>query len=380
MANGTVVVWGPNVFVLAEDESEARKMFKKQNKQKVEAVDILEEVEGVIEAKPSKSSGSSTDSTTRIISSSGSGSGSGSSSSSSSSSSSKVTGSKSKSKSTGSRPSVPSTQVPAETKGHSTIVVLTYNVLYEIGDPTKCIKPCEHEACVQNVCMFIDKEAKDCDFIGIQEYIHIDKLTKYSRKLRIMGHSHTEYKGNLAHLLRYGPITFYDKDKYKPDEECSHMKTGFMKRLGRGIQINFFSKWLCVINVHAGHKRNGNGIDTFERSLNEYLNGNYCSADCKQKFIRKLKEYEIIMLGDMNDEMVNDFSFKVDGTERRLVGRTTERTCCGDKQKLDGNNKSMGAYDHILSTFSDPQKTKTQVHTGLKHHSDHSPVKSKIVA
>ena len=99
----------------------------------------------------------------------------------------------------------------------------------------------------------------------------------------------------------------------------------------------------------------------------------------QKTYIRKLKEYEIIMLGDMNDEIPNDFSFEVDGETRSLVGRTRERTCCGDKKKMDGDNTNSGAYDHILSTFSNQQKTKPKVYTGLTRHSDHNPVKSIIV-
>jgi hypothetical protein len=175
------------------------------------------------------------------------------------------------------------------------------------------------------VCRFIDREARDCDFIGIQEYIQIGKLIGYSKKLRSMGHSHTEYKHkHNEHLLTWGPITFYDKEKYELDEECGYMKLGFMKGLGRGIQINFFNKWLCVINVHAGHKKKdgtGNGIDTFEKSLDWYFKSKYCSTKCKETYITKLKEYELIMLGDMNDEIPNDFSFQVDGKTRRLVQR-----------------------------------------------------------
>jgi hypothetical protein len=255
------------------------------------------------------------------------------------------------------------------------LVVLTYNVLHEIGHPTK-IQPCENDACIKNVCKFIDTKAAECDFIGIQEYAEIDKLSSHSTKLRSMGLSHTEYEGK---LLKYGPITFYNKEKYVPDAECSHMKFGFLGKLGRGIQINFFNGWLCVINVHAGHKGKGDGIDKFETSLHEYLNSTYCKAECKQEFIKKLQEYDIIMLGDMNDHMNADFSFRVQGTERRLGGRTIDGTCCGDKRTMDGVNTKCGAYDHILSTLWDPQKTKTKVYTGLKHHSDHNPVKSTMV-
>jgi exonuclease III len=355
MSGGMVASWGTRVFVLAEDEEEAQKLFKKQ---KV-AVETIEEVDSALKAKEGtrsiRKSGTQVADVAGVA------------------GVADVENTKSKSKSKNKR---------EDSTSSDRIVVLTYNVLYKIGDPvTHAIKQCEKDVCVKNVCRFIDREANDCDFIGIQEYIKIDKLIGYSKKLRSMGHSHTEYKHkHNEYLLGYGPITFYDKAKYKLDEECGHMKLGFMKGLGRGIQINFFNKWLCVINVHAGHKKDRKGIDTFEKSLDWYFKSKYCSTKCKETYIRKLKEYEIIMLGDMNDKIPNDFSFQVDGKTRSLVGRTRESTCCGDEKKMNGDNTNSGAYDHILSTFSNQQKTKTKVYTRLERHSDHNPVKSSIVA
>ena len=225
-----VASWGTKVFVLAEDEEEAQKLFKKQ---KV-AVETVEEVDRTLKAKEGtrsiRKSGTQVAGVAHV----------------------ENTKSKSKSKSKNKNKNKNKGEDSASS---DRIVVLTYNVLYEIGDPVKhAIKPCEKDVCVKNVCRFIDSEAKDCDFIGIQEYIKIEKLIGYSKKLRSMGHSHTEYKYN-EKLLEYGPITFYDKEKYKLDEECGHMKLGFLGRLGRGIQINFFNERLCVINVHAGHKK-----------------------------------------------------------------------------------------------------------------------------
>jgi hypothetical protein len=344
-----VASWGTRVFVLAEDKEEAHKLFKKQ---KV-AVETVEEVDRTLKAKESDGTRRARKSGTQVAG---------------------VAG----------VAHVANTKNKNKNKTEDPIVVLTYNVLYKIGDPvTHEIKLCENDACIKNVCGFIDSEAKDCDFIGIQEYIKIDKLTRYSKKLGSMGHSHTEYKHkHNKHLLTWGPITFYDKEKYELDEECGHMKLGFMGRIGRGIQINFFNKWLCVINVHAGHKKKdgtGNGIDTFEKSLDWYFKSKYCSTNCKETYISKLKEYEIIMMGDMNDKIPNDFSFQVDGKTRSLVGRTKKSTCCGDEKKMNGDNTNSGAYDHILSTFSNQQKTRTKVYTGLRMHSDHNPVKSTIV-
>lgn len=363
MASGMVASWGTRVFVLAEDEEEAQKLFKKQ---KV-AVETIEEVDSALKAKEGtrsiRKSGTQVADVAGVA---------------------HVENTKSKNKSKNkskSKGKNKNKNKREDSTSSDPIVVLTYNVLHEIGDPVKHeITQCANDACVKNVCRFIDREAKDCDFIGIQEYIKIDNLTGYSKKLGSMGHSHTEYKHkHNKHLLGYGPITFYDKAKYKLDEECGHMKLGFMGRLGRGIQINFFNKWLCVINVHAGHKKDGNGIDKFENSLDWYFKSKYCSTECKETYISKLKEYEIIMLGDMNDGIPNDFSFKVDGNTRSLVGRTKKSTCCGDENKMDGDNTNSGAYDHILSTFPNQQKTRTKVYTGLMRHSDHNPVKSIIV-
>jgi hypothetical protein len=78
------------------------------------------------------------------------------------------------------------------------------------------------------------------------------------------------------------------------------------------------------------------------------------------------------MFGDMNSN-INDFNhITIDGVKRKLDGRTTTRTCCGDLKILDGNNNNQGAYDHILSSFS--KSFKTKVYEGLAFYSDHNPV------
>ena len=169
---------------------------------------------------------------------------------------------------------------------------------------------------------------------------------------------------------KYGPITFYDKTKYKLDQTCNTMKFGFAyPQLGRGIQINFFNGDLCIINVHAGHNTNNN-IDTFDEYLEDFLN--QYSKKCRNEFIQKLQTYKIIMLGDMNSNIKHFNHITIDGVKRELHGRTLKITCCGDVKIMDGNNNNHGAYDHILSSFS--KSFVTKVYEGLEFHSDHNPV------
>ena len=171
-------------------------------------------------------------------------------------------------------------------------------------------------------------------------------------------------------IKKYGPITFYDKTKYKLDQTCNTMKFGFAyPQLGRGIQINFFNGDLCIINVHAGHNTNNN-IDTFDQYLEDFLN--QYSKKCRNEFIQKLKTYKIIMLGDMNSPIKDFNHITIDDVKRKLHGRTLKITCCGDLKIMDGNNNNHGAYDHILSSFS--KSFVTKVYEGLSFHSDHNPV------
>ena len=257
------------------------------------------------------------------------------------------------------------------------IKVLTYNVAHEIGKSPIC----NGDECIKNVREFINQHASDCDFIGIQEYSDIGKLIKDSGKLFRMKNTHFIYK-------KYGPITFYDGEKYMLDKDCNSMKFGFNGPMGRPILINFFNNNLCVINVHAGHLTKpvvqadgkilvANDITTFNDSLELYLKDNKFITVCKDEFIQKLQTYRIIMLGDMNSDLHNFKSITVNGLVIKLYGGTKDPTCCSDVTKLDGVYADVKKpYDHILNNFSN--KIDTKVYQDLKSHSDHSPVISTI--
>ena len=261
------------------------------------------------------------------------------------------------------------------------IKVLTYNVLHEISSISKC----GADRCIKNIGVFIDTHANDCDFIGIQEYIDIPKMTQYSETLRNMQYS---YKNpTLPSQKDYAPITFYNPEKYTLDKSCNTMKFGFNGPLSRGIQINFFNDNLCVINVHAGHltkdTKNDDGktlvqndITTFDKSLKSFLESKKCAKECKDVFIHKLQTYRIIMLGDMNSEIKHFDHITIEDKVIKLVGRTEKLTCCGDRNKMNGVNIDSGTFDHILNSFSD--KIQTTVYENLEYHSDHNPVISTI--
>ena len=246
------------------------------------------------------------------------------------------------------------------------IKVLTYNVLHEISK----IPACKEDICLKNIGSFIDKNAKDFDFIGIQEYSNILKMRLYSKELYKMSVTHDEVPD---YLKTYGPVTFYDNKKYKLDDSCNTMKFGFSGRLGRGIQINFFNNNLCVINVHAGHDT-ADKLNMFDKSLKDYLESTYCDKKCKDIFIKKLQTYKIIMLGDMNNNLTVFTYITIADKKRELYGRTTEPTCCEEKKTMNGKNVENGAYDHILSTFA--KKFFVKVHRPMELHSDHDPVTS----
>lgn len=267
----------------------------------------------------------------------------------------------------------PEPQRPARTKRRRVqISVLTYNVIHTLTNLNMCRSRRDRPAtCLERVCTFIDENAKHCDFIGIQEFSNRETLRKHSKKLRGMSDSHVFYTGKLEELKEIGPVTFYDHTKYVLDDDHSWLKFGF-GGLGRGIQINFFKGNLCVINVHAGHGTNEAGkentLDTFGMYLEEHLRSTY--VDGPDIYVKKLQEYDIIMMGDMNNTAVEFTSFTVRGITRILSGRTTEPTCCLGKKTLRGS--ATYAWDHILCT--EKLTGKREVHSGLTLHSDHYPV------
>jgi hypothetical protein len=248
------------------------------------------------------------------------------------------------------------------------IKVLTYNVLHEISK----INVCKEDKCLKNICSFIDKNTKDFDFIGIQEYSNIPKMRQYSKELTKMSVTHDEVP---EYLKKYGPVTFYDNKKYKLDDSCNTMKFGFSGQLGRGIQINFFNNNLCIINVHAGHAPKDK-INMFDKSLKDYLESAFCDKKCKDIFIKKLQTYKIIMIGDMNNNLNNFTYITIADKERSLYGRTTKPTCCEEKKTMNGRNVEYDAYDHILSTFA--KEFTVKVYRPMELHSDHDPVSSTL--
>lgn len=248
------------------------------------------------------------------------------------------------------------------------VSVLTYNVIHSIRNTMSHPRCKASPTCLENVCGFIDENAKHCDFIGIQEFSNRETLRKHSKKLSGMKDSHVFHTGKLQEI---GPITFYDSGKYQLDDEHSWLKFDF-GGLWRGIQINFFKGKLCVINVHAGHGTNRagkpNSLDTFGMYLEKHLRSKY--VDGPDHYVKKLQEYDIIMMGDMNNSAEKFTSFTVRGIKRNLSGRTTDPTCCLDESTLWG--RATKAWDHILCT--EKLTGKREVHSGLTLHSDHYPV------
>ena len=181
------------------------------------------------------------------------------------------------------------------------------------------------------------------DFVGLQEATNWKIIKQNSFYLSKMNQIHT--KSGKEKL-----VLFYD-DLFKLDK--NNVIKGELK-LGRPFIVAFFGEKLCVITLHAGHNKN---IYEFNQILEKILD---------DKIKERLKNSNVILLGDLNDTIENGF----DLLGMKLYGRTRSKTCCNLKY-----NKMNYAFDHILST----QKHKlTENLTQFHPASDHNPIKTTI--
>lgn len=286
------------------------------------------------------------------------------------------------------------------------IRVLSYNISWEAmtgewcsgENPTKCLK---------NIAKFIQDKGP-YDFVGLQEASEWNEIKKRSTYLQNMNHVHLRFSEE--------QITFYDK-KYILDDGIQIIKSYFGTP-GRPITILFFQGNLCVINVHAGHGKTKNdknkneytfmksdcgdtpisdSIYNLEKLLNMALNnfmyykqsGTTCTYSGRSEFIyknndikkkldqikrdeitTKLKTYDIILIGDMNNPLNTIPKFWT----REFYGKTTEVTCCTNSNLIQTGHDKVA--DHIL--YTKPNKHMTKVYRPGDYHSDHLPVIAEI--
>ncbi len=261
------------------------------------------------------------------------------------------------------------------------IKVLSYNVCYEAmqGTHTKCQKQINNNnICLNNLASFI-KSNNPFDFIGLQEATNYENIVKVA-DLTNMG---SVIKDSAEHM-----ITLYNKDKYTLEFSMIGGMSGstdIIKPDARPFTMLFFTQQICVFNMHGSHNNPKFGYSFF--NFNEYLKTQLEGHNRKKEIIEKLKKYDIILMGDLNNKIAgngnyssldNSYLFLKDPelvpNGRRLYGVTKENTCCDNNLKPTHNNVKFIA-DHILSTF---KNIKNQVSDPISPASDHLPIIATI--
>lgn len=227
--------------------------------------------------------------------------------------------------------------------------LLTYNVFWKALDIDQdiCPKKNNQTKCSINIAKFIDQTAP-YDFISLQEAYRWQKIRDYSDVLKSME--------SINHVLdKEEIVTFYQK-KYVLDD-IQPVVYGQMVDKNRPLMIIFFKQKIALINLHAGHR---NDI----KKLDQYISKTIGSSNLLK---RRLKTYDIIVMGDMNSTLNQKFSI----CKRPLYGINRIPTCCDSSLHA---HKLTVPFDHILSTND---QIVSQVHH-LTNASDHLPVTAQI--
>ncbi|AYV85519.1 MAG: hypothetical protein Satyrvirus21_3 [Satyrvirus sp.] len=256
------------------------------------------------------------------------------------------------------------------------IKILSYNIYYKgtiIKNNRAEIKACNpvlyknniiYTSCSKNIIKFIEKN-KPYDFVGLQESVRWKNLVGLTPAL------------NSMNVESYKPVDnevviFYDK-KYILDKINNKIK-GWMENEHRPFIILFFEQKICLINIHAGHHGD---IYKFDGHLEYILNLPLYKNDIN-KYLEKLQTYDIILMGDLNDNLKKSETFNIlkkkfygiDGG-RELYGVNKKLTCCDPSMN---SSKLTVSFDHILSSWP---TIRSQV-VRVKKASDHNPIISTI--
>ena len=229
------------------------------------------------------------------------------------------------------------------------------------------INAIDYTTCLLNVATFINNNAP-YDFVGLQEATNWRNIRLISTTLKNM--EYINYKSGQAQI-----VTFYDK-KYTLELDTPYIRS-YMADTGRPFIILFFAQKICLINLHAGH---GQDINKFDQYVIRALNSLPYQMVAPQ-MVQKLKTYNIIMMGDFNDNLTsqggNDYSILTDPYfampgGRKLYGINKKNTCCDNT--LTNSSSVFTPFDHILSTSND---TNSYVQL-IKQASDHMPIISTV--
>jgi len=262
------------------------------------------------------------------------------------------------------------------------VKVLSYNIFFKamVSDPI--YENCgpiindnkyniKYTNCLKNVSNFAEAN-KPYDFVDLQEATNwriLQKITPTLSEMHAVSH-----KPGLDEI-----VTFYSS-KYQLDDS-EYEIAGFLEDKNRPFLILFFKNNICIINIHAGHKKD---IYKFDYYLKHFLSSD---KNSEKIFLAKFKTYDIIMVGDLNDNLLpkksnstEDISkFKIlsnkifFNNERILYSINHKPTCC---DRTLAATKQNITFDHILSTLPPIQNISTVF--PVKRASDHIPIISII--
>jgi hypothetical protein len=237
----------------------------------------------------------------------------------------------------------------------NTIRVLSYNIYFRAMIPnnlpacnpilTHNLPPVfNYTTCLKNVAAEVNRIPYD--FIGLQEATNWQHIQKLSPNLTNM--TAENYKPGVEDI-----VTFYGK-KYTLDPATPRLP-GYMENIGRPFIILFFAQNICVINIHAEHNQDIYNLDQY--IIRALSNPTY--QPVAAQMVKKFKSYDIIMMGDFNDNLqiqggathtiLTDPYFGIPGG-RKLFGINKQNTCC-DANLTANQNVMKNPYDHILSTW-----------------------------
>lgn len=255
--------------------------------------------------------------------------------------------------------------------------ILSWNISWEVMSGENFGSQCgkfPNNQCLDNIARFIESHGSDqpYDFVGLQEASKWWEIVKKSSNLQNM--NNISYKPGQEHM-----VTFYNKVKYQLDDNLFAV-CSYMENRGRSFMVLFFKQRLCLVNMHAGHKKDVDKFNIYwERALKGGLLDSFFDNDVrktsitdieKNQILHKINSYDIIILGDMNDELSPNIPMFFN---KNFYGKTTPKTCCDKTLNDTGHTKS---YDHILYS-KNTNHTPSVYHSG-KLYSDHLPVIAKI--
>lgn len=236
---------------------------------------------------------------------------------------------------------------------YKTMVTINNNPLHPKCGPVKD----GITICLKNVSRFIERNGP-YDFVGLQEASNWQLIQKITPTLRRMVAIINVIDLNIL-------VTFYDPS-YRLDATHNQIM-GYMADANRPFTILFFESNLCIINLHAGHN---NDIFRFDQHLKNILIN---KEETVHPYLSKLKTYDIVMMGDFNGNIDENFAiltdpyFQIPGG-RKMHGINHISTCCN--YWLIPFYSSSRAFDQVISTISKIQNRVYPVHNA----SDHAPI------